>query len=308
MVLIVCWSSGFVGAELATREAPVTTVLVWRTALAAVLLGGVALVRRDRVAPGSLLSQACLGLLIQAIYLGGVFAAAGAGVSAGTSALVGALQPLLVAALAVPLLGERTSGRQRVGLLIGGGGVALVVAGDLGAGAAPPAAFLLPVAALLALATGTVLQRRWGSAGSLVVALAVQSAVAAVVFGAVGAVRGELLPPADAGFWVAMAWLVLLSALGGYGSYLFVVRRSGATRASTLLYLTPPATAAWAWLMFDQAPGPTALPGVLVSGVGVALVLRGARTVPPRTPPRTPPPAARRRRSGERRHRASTRA
>ncbi|MGY2005161.1 DMT family transporter [Blastococcus sp. SYSU DS1024] len=308
-VLVVCWSSGFVGAEFATRDAPVATVLAWRTGLAAALLGGWELLRGERLRPRALLRQACLGLLVQAVYLGGVFAAAGAGVPAGTSALVAALQPLVVAVVAAPLLGERTSTRQRAGLFIGAGGVALVVVGDLGAGGAAPVAFLLPVVALAGLSAGTLLERRWAPAESLAVALALQSAVAALVFGAVAGARGEVSPPAEPAFWTAMAWLVLLSTVGGYGSYLFVVRRSGATTASTLLYLTPPATAVWAWAMFGQAPGPTALPGILVCAVGVALVLRSARAVPdgrpaddellraPRTPrsraPRTPPrPAA----------------
>ncbi|MCZ2857367.1 DMT family transporter [Blastococcus sp. VKM Ac-2987] len=297
VVLVVCWSSGFVGAEFATRGAPVTTVLAWRTLLAALLLGGWALARRDRVRPGSLLRQACLGLLVQAVYLGGVFAAAGAGVSAGTSALVAALQPLLVAALAGRFLGERTSGRQRAGLLIGAGGVALVVVGDLGAGGAPPLAFLLPVAALAGLSAGTLLERRWGSAESLVVSLAAQSAAAAVVFGTVASVRGELAPPGGGAFWGAMVWLVVLSTLGGYGSYLFVVRRAGATRASTLLYLTPPATAAWAWAMFGQAPGPTAVPGVAVCAVGVTLVLHRARAAAPGRSPDAEDPRARQERA-----------
>ncbi|WP_456599114.1 DMT family transporter [Blastococcus sp. SYSU DS0616] len=283
-VLVVCWSSGFVGAEFATRDAPVATVLAWRTGLAAALLGGWVLLRGERLRPGSLLRQACLGLLVQAVYLGGVFAAAGAGVPAGTSALVAALQPLVVAVVAAPLLGERTTARQRVGLLVGAGGVALVVVGDLGAGGASPVAFLLPVVALAGLSAGTLLERRWAPAESLAVALALQSAVAALVFGAVAGARGELSPPAEPAFWVAMAWLVLLSTVGGYGSYLFVVRRSGATTASTLLYLTPPATALWAWAMFGQPPGPTALPGILVCAVGVALVLRSARAVPRERP------------------------
>lgn len=276
VLLVVCWSSGFAGAELATQDAAVTTVLAWRTGLAALLIGGWALLRGARVQPGPLLRQVVLGVLVQAVYLGGVFAAAAAGVSAGTSALVAALQPLLVAALAGSLLGECTSGRQRIGLLIGAAGVALVVAGDLGAGGATAVAFLLPVVALAGLSAGTLLERRWAPSESLVVSLALQSAVAAVVFGATAGVRGELAPPADPAFWTAMAWLVLLSTVGGYGSYLFVVRRSGATAASTLLYLTPPATALWAWAMFGQAPGPTALPGVLVCAVGVALALRSA--------------------------------
>jgi drug/metabolite transporter (DMT)-like permease len=250
-VFVVCWSSGFVGAELAARSAPVTTVLAWRTLFAAVLLGAWVCMRRERVRPRSLLRQAGLGLLVQVTYLGGVFAAAAAGVAAGTSALVAALQPLLGAA-----------------------GVALVVAGDLSAGSVAPAAFLLPVGALIGLSAGTLLERRWRPSESLVVSLAVQSAMAGVVFGAVAAGRGEFVPPDDAAFWLAVVWLVVLSTLGGYGSYLLVVRRSGATAASTLLYLTLPATAAWAWAMFGQAPGPTALPGVLICALGVLLVLR----------------------------------
>jgi drug/metabolite transporter (DMT)-like permease len=108
-VLVVCWSSGFVGAVLGTRSAPVDTVLAWRTLVSALVLGAWALVRGERVAPRALLRQVVLGLLVQVLYLGGIFAAAGAGVSAGTSALVAALQPLLVAALAGPLLAERTT-------------------------------------------------------------------------------------------------------------------------------------------------------------------------------------------------------
>lgn len=91
------------------------------------------------------------------------------------------------------------------------------------------------------------------------------------------------------GFWTAIIWLVLLSTIGGYGSFLFVVRRAGATRASTLLYLTPPTTAVWAWLLLDQTPGPLAVPGVLVCAAGVALAIgrtrRSTSSVPPEALP-----------------------
>jgi drug/metabolite transporter (DMT)-like permease len=276
-VLVVCWSSGFVGAVLGTRSAPVDTVLAWRTLVSALVLGAWALVRGERVAPRALLRQVVLGLLVQVLYLGGIFAAAGAGVSAGTSALVAALQPPLVAALAGPLLAERTTRRQQLGLLIGAGGVALVVGGDLGGGIAAAWAYLLPVGALVALSAGTVLERRWRPTESLVSSLAVQSAVAAGVFCTAAAVGGRLAPPAGARFWVAIGWLVVLSTFGGYGSYLFVVRRSGATRASALLYLTPPTTALWSWLLLRQTPGPFAGLGIAICAIGVALAVGGSR-------------------------------
>jgi drug/metabolite transporter (DMT)-like permease len=277
VVLVVCWSSGFVGATLATRNAPVDTVLAWRSVLAALVLGGWALARGERIGRTDLARQLALGVLVQALYLGGVFGAAGAGVPAGTSALIAALQPLLVAALAGPLLAERTTRPQQLGLLIGAAGVGVVVSGDLDSGSAAPWAYLLPVGALIALAAGTVLERHWSPQQSLVTSLALQSSVAAIVFAVVAALDGHLTPPASGEFWLSIGWLVTLSSLGGYGSYLFIVRRSGATRASTLLYLTPPTTAVWAWLLFGQAPHLLAVPGVVICAVGLTLTLRPVR-------------------------------
>jgi drug/metabolite transporter (DMT)-like permease len=273
----VCWSSGFVGATLATRHAPVDTVLAWRSLVAALGLGGWALARGERVGLAALARQVALGVLVQVLYLGGVFGAAGAGVPAGTSALIAALQPLLVAALAGPLLAERTTRRQRLGLLIGAVGVAVVVGGDLDAGTASAWAYLLPVGALVALAAGTVLERRWSPQQSLATSLGLQSSVAAVVFCVVAGLDGHLTPPMSGQFWLSIGWLVMLSTSGGYGAYLFIVRRSGATRASTLLYLTPPTTAVWAWLLFGQTPHLVAVPGVVICSVGLALALGRAR-------------------------------
>ena len=214
-----------------------------------------------------------LGLLVQVLYLGGVFAAAGAGRTAGTSALIAALQPLLVAALAGPLLGERTSGRQQLGLVIGPSGSASWSAATSTPGRrhqGPTCCRSAPCSPHRRHAC----RAASAPARSLAISLALQSAVAAVVFASAAAARATSTPPAVRAFWLAIAWLVVLSGIGGYGSYLFVVRRSGATRASTLLYLTPPTTAVWAWLLFGQVPDAVAVPGIVICGVGVALALR----------------------------------
>jgi EamA-like transporter family len=93
------------------------------------------------------------------------------------------------------------------------------------------------------------------------------------VFLAVAGAAGRLQPPADPRFWWAVAWVVVLSSFGGYGAYLLVLRRSGALQASTLLYLTPPTTMLWAYLMFGEVPSPLAVPGVGLCALGVALTL-----------------------------------
>jgi drug/metabolite transporter (DMT)-like permease len=144
--------------------------------------------------------------------------------------------------------------------------------------------FLLPVGGMAALASGTLLERRLRPAESPLGSLTAQTVFAAVFFVAVAAAGGRLQPPADPGFWWAVAWVVVLSSFGGYGMYLLVLRRSGAVRVSTLLYLTPPTTMTWAFLMFGEVPGPLMLPGAVLCAVGVALALRERR---PRVSSRT---------------------
>jgi drug/metabolite transporter (DMT)-like permease len=272
--LVVLWSSGFVGADLGTRYAPADTLLAWRYVVAAALLGGLAVALGTRLRPRALLRQGTLGLLCQCLYLGGVVTGVGLGVPAGTTALIASVQPLLVAAAAGPVLGERIGPRQRGGLVLGLFGVGLVVAGDIGPGTAPWWAFLLPIGGMAALTAGTLLERRWRPAESPLQALTVQTVFAAGVFVAAAGAGGHLQPPADPGFWWAVAWVVVLSSFGGYGAYLLVLRRSGALRVSTLLYLTPPTTMLWTFAMFGEVPGPLALPGVAICAVGVAMALR----------------------------------
>lgn len=270
-MLVGFWSSGFVGATLGTRYAPADTLLAWRyLAGAGVLLCWVG-ARSLRVGGRALVRHCVLGLLCQCVYLGGVVTGVSLGVPAGTAALVAALQPLVVATLAGPLLGERTSRAQRTGLLLGLVGVAVVVAGELGAGTAPGWGFLLPVAGMLALAGGTVLERRWRPTETLLESLAVQTTVGAVFFVALATASGHLAPPRAPGFWWSVAWVVVLSSFGGYGAYFLVLRRAGATRVSTLLYLTPPTTMLWAYAMFGQEPGLSVLPGGLLCAVAVHL-------------------------------------
>ena len=289
--LVVLWSSGFVGARLGTETATATTLLAWRFVCAAAL-GLVAAIRRPRLPRGALWRHAVLGLLIQVAYLEGVVTGIALGVPAGTAALIAATQPLLVAA-AGP---DRTSVRQRWGLALGLAGVGLVVAGDLGPGTAPWWAFLLPAAGTVALAAGTLLERRWQPGAAPIDGLTVQTAAAAAAVLMLAAATGQLRPPADPTFWWAVAWTVVLASFGGYGTYLLILRRAGALRASTLLYLTPPVTVLWAWAMFGQAPGPLALPGAIGTAVGAALVLTPAGLTRSRrelAPQRRPRPDAR---------------
>jgi drug/metabolite transporter (DMT)-like permease len=274
VALVLVWSSGFIGAELGARAAPPATVLAWRFLVTAVVLLPWLVRAGGRLDRREWMRQAVLALLCQCLYLAGVFWAAAAGVPAGTSALIASLQPALVITAAA-LLGSRRLGIGHVaGLVLGSTGVALTAAGDLRAGLGITT-LALPLSAMLSLAVGTLLHQRWSTRSPtstpLLQTLAIQAVLSAAFFTAYAAGTGALAPPPTTEFWTATAWATL-AGIGSYGLYYLVTTRDGAARASTLLYVTPAATALWATLMFGQPLRPTAVIGLLVSAAAVVVL------------------------------------
>jgi drug/metabolite transporter (DMT)-like permease len=105
----------------------------------------------------------------------------------------------------------------------------------------------------------------------------IQSVITAVLLVGLAVAFGRATVPTSANFWWAVLWLIVLASLGGYVMYVHVARTQGATIVSTLLYLTPPTTMVWAFLMFGVPLTLVAAAGLAVSAVGVVLVLRERR-------------------------------
>ena len=274
---VVMWSSGFIGASLGTPEASTPTLMVWRFLLAAgLLLVGILLLRRRWPGLREIAVQGVVGLLAQGVYLTGVVGAVEFGVTAGTTALIAALQPLLAAALAGPVLGERVDRRQWAGLAVGLVGVALVVGGDVRVAEAPLWAYAMPFAGMAGLVAATLVERREYLRGSgletpMDVVLGIQCTASALLFAALAPFWGGLQPAGGLLFWGAVAWFVVFSTFGGYGFYWLNLKLSSVARVSSLIYLTPPTTMVWAYLMFGERVGLLAVVGLVICSGGVLL-------------------------------------
>jgi drug/metabolite transporter (DMT)-like permease len=277
--LVIAWSSGFIGAELGHRaEAAPLPLLTWRFAvLSLLLLTACAVTGTSLRAWRAWRRQAALALPSQVIYLVLVFEGVSHGVHGGTAALIAALQPLLVMTVAGRLLGESASRQAWLGTGIGFAGVAVVVSGDIGADQAPHWAYLFPAVAMISLSAGTVLARRLDPPETLLQTITMQSVITGTVITIVTGSTGRLTLAHNGETLAAVAWLVLVPSILGYGLYVFVTRSAGATVVSTLLYLTPPTTMLWAYLMFGDAITAAGLAGLTISAIGVFLVLRSRR-------------------------------
>ena len=276
VIFVLLWSTGFIVAKFAAPHAPPLTFLLWRYAAAVlVLLPLVAISGAPWPrTPAAWLHVATVGILLQATYLGGVWWAIAEGMPAGPSALIVGLQPLLTAFLA-GAVGERATVRQWAGLILGFGGVALVLSDRLtlqGVGLAP---LLVNVLALAGITAGTLYQKQYCAGIDLRTGSVIQFGASFLVTLPFVLASGRVQVHLTAEFWLALAWSVLVLSLVAMALLLTMIRRGRATEVASLMYLTPPATALLAWVLFDEALGAAAWAGVLIAMGGVALVLHG---------------------------------
>lgn len=273
-LFVVLWSTGFISAKLGLPYAGPFRFLAVRFALAAGLLTLVSLATgapwpRNRAL---VVHVAVAGLLLHAIYLGGVFYAIEAGVPAGVSALIVGLQPLLMGLVAGRVAGDRLGWIDWVGLAAGFGGVTLAVWHKLGSGVGSPAGVAANVAALLGITAGTLYQKRFGGRIDMRTGNAIQFAAAGAAI-ALLALAWDTDPIQWTGtFLFALGWSSVVLSLGAISVLYFLIQRGSAARVSSLIYLTPPTTAVMAYLVFGETLTRLALVGMALTVAGVALV------------------------------------
>ena len=258
-LFVVLWSTGFIGAKLGLPYAAPLTFLALRFWLAAGLLVLLALATR---APwprkAEMRHYAVAGLLVHALYLGGVFVGISLGVEAGVSAMIVSVQPLLVAAFAGLALGERVTPRQWAGLALGLLGVVLILARKLGHGLGDALGVLACIAALLGMTAGTLYQKRHCAGMDLRTGNVVQFAASGLATGLLALLFEDNRIVWSGEFVFALLWLVLVLSLGAISLLYVLIRRGAASRVSGLFFLVPPCTALIAWPLFGETLGPMA--------------------------------------------------
>ncbi len=276
-VFVFLWATGFVGAKLGMPHAEPLTFLVLRFIMVVFGLWIFCLIVRAPWPARTMdtVHIAIVGILLHAVYLGGVFVSIDLGVEAGTSALIVAVQPLLVALLAGPILGERVTWRQWVGFALGIAGVTLVVFRKLELGLGTPVGMSFSILAVLGITAGTLYQKKFCGAMDLRTGNVIQFTAAATVLGILSVFFEERQVNWTGEFIFAMVWLVVVLSFGATTLLLILIRKGAASRVSSLFFLVPAVAALIAWPLFGETFGPLAIVGMVLVTIGVALVSLG---------------------------------
>ncbi|GLK76570.1 membrane protein [Methylopila jiangsuensis] len=279
-VFVLIWSTGFIVAKYAAPHADPLTFLCLRYLGALVLLTPIAFALRaewpkDRAGWAAALVN---GVLLHGVYLGGVWWAIAHGLPAGVSALIAALQPLLTALAAGPLLGERLGPIRWCGIVLGFAGVAAVVAPKL-AGVAGVATFGGPiavnVAAVVALTAATLHQKRTLGDADLRTVAPLQYLGALVVTAPAAFLIEDMRVDWTLETLFALLWSVVVVSIVAVMLMLVMIKRGEVSRVAALIYLVPPTAALQAYALFDETLTPVQIGGMALAAMGVALAARG---------------------------------
>ena len=260
-VFLILWSGGYGFAKLGLEYAEPMTLLALRYGLAVAVLVPLALVLRPRWPDGARhwAAVAVTGFLIQGVYFGLAYLAMKQGMNAGTTAIIMALQPAVVATAAPLIGGKRGGGLLWLGVGIGFCGV------------------LLALGALGGISGATLFEKAQGCKTDPIAGGLVQYAVGFTLLAPVAMATESLTVDWQPGLIVALVWLVLGNSLISISLYVAMLARGNATRISALMYLVPPLAMVTAWALLGEPLRVLALAGLALSALGVYIVIRQTR-------------------------------
>ena len=213
------------------------------------------------------------GIFFHGFYLGGVFYSISIGMPTSIAALIVTLQPILTNILAVPLLGEKVTSKQWVGVLLGFFGATIVLGIDVGK-EIPQLGLIATIIALLAITLSTIWQKKISNNLTLSVNNFYQAIggflfhVLVIIFFAKPYIEFTKT------FIIAMSHQIFLVSFGAFTILMFLIKKDSASKTVSIFFLIPATSALMAWFFLGENFTFIDLTGFLIASIGVYIVTR----------------------------------
>ena len=213
------------------------------------------------------------GILFHGLYLGGVFYSISIGMPTGLAALIVTLQPVLTNALSGPILNEKVTSKQWLGVLLGFAGAAIVLGLDIGSDI-PLLGFIATLVSLIAITISTIWQKKLSHNLPLSVSNFYQ-AVGGFVFHAMIIIFfSQPYINFTKTFLIAMSHQIFLVSFGAFTILMFLIKKNSASKTVSVFFLIPSTSAFMAWFFLNEKLTSLDFIGFLIATTGVYLATR----------------------------------
>ena len=269
------WSSAFVSGQIIVQSASPFASLSFRFMIVALGFIIFAKMFNEKIfVKKSLIYQSAVtGILFHGFYLGGVFFSYSVGLSATLSALIVGLQPVLTNILSGPILKEKVTFTQWMGILMGLIGTVFVIGLDVGK-SIPILGITASIVALIGATTATIWQKKFTNKLSLSVNNFYQALAAAIFLLLASLIFEVSYINFTTSFILSMGWQIIMVSFGAFTILMYLIKIGSASKTSNLFFLVPPTTAVMAWFVLGEELYRNDLIGLMIASIGVFIATR----------------------------------
>ena len=269
------WSSAFISGQFIVQSASPFAALSFRFLIVSIFFLLFSYFFREKILVNyKLILQASVtGVLFHGFYLGGVFFSYSIGLSATLSALIVGLQPILTNIFSGPILKERVTLVQWIGITLGFIGTVLVIGYDIGK-TIPVLGVIASIVALLGATTATIWQKKFTSEITLSVNNFYQAIAATLFLIIVSFVFEVSFINFDKRFILSMGWQIIMVSFGAYAILMYLIKTGTASKTSNLFFLIPPTTGVMAYYVLGEDLYLIDILGLIVCTFGVYIATR----------------------------------
>ena len=275
LIFIILWSSAFITTKPIVDYSDPFSALAFRFLIVAFGFFLFSIIKKQTilVARKNLINSILSGILFHGFYLGGVFFSISKGLPTGIAALIVTLNPVLTNSLAGPLLNEKITWKQWVGVLLGFLGAIIVLGFDIGS-ELPIVGIIAVLISLIAVTTATLWQKKISNTLSLPVSNMYQ-AIGGLIFHLL-IVLFFTKPYIDFSttFIIAMSHQILLVSFGAFTILMYLIKHNSASKTVSLFFLIPATSAIIAYIFLNETLTFYDILGFGIASIGVFIATR----------------------------------
>ena len=274
-IFIVLWSSAFITTKPIIDNSDPFAALAFRFFFVAVGFYLFSIYSKNSIfiKRKNIIEATLSGILFHGFYLGGVFYSISVGMPTGIAALIVTLQPILTNIFSGPILNEKVTFKQWIGVLLGFFGATLVLGLDIGS-SIPLLGLVATIIALLAITFSTIWQKKLSNNLPLSVSNFYQAIGGCLFHTLVIIFFIEPYINFNQTFIIAMSHQIFFVSFGAFTILMFLIKKNSASKTVSIFFLIPPISALMAWLFLKENLTNLDLYGFFIATVGVYIATR----------------------------------
>ena len=275
IIFVLLWSSAFITTKPLIDNSDPFSALAFRFSIVTLGFFLFSLYSRQKILVNTknFIESFFSGVLFHGLYLGGVFFSISKGMPTGIAALIVTLQPILTNALSGPILNEKVTKKQWIGVLLGFFGAGLVLGYDIGSGI-PLIGLVATIIALIAITSSTIWQKKISNNLPLSVSNMYQALGGVTFHIIVIIIFAKPYIDFTQTFVIAMSHQIFLVSFGAFTILMYLIKNNSASKTVSIFFLIPATSAFMAWLFLNESLSNLDLLGFIITTIGVYIATR----------------------------------